>query len=259
MNPLLSYMRGTVEAKLKSNKDTIANKTNFTIIDILSSEIKTNISGYPVLNCGLFPKFYSLIAESGLGKSSLAIMLGCSIVDGFDAGSVFNYDLEGNTNRNRIKTLTNWDNVTYYNKYNLYGEDTTTLDIQNHIDNIAVFKENNKHIMSYTTEFRDLFNNPIVTYQPTYVLVDSVAKLSAIGREQIKLDKHGLVAEKEHLLLNTDGMIEAKNNKAFINQVKPKLNKYNIILVMINHLVKHTNNWDVSKTRKTTSKFTFWI
>lgn len=237
-NPLLSYMRNTVENKVVSNKETVANRTRFTIIDILSAEIKTNIQGYPTLNCGLFPKFYSLIAESGLGKSSLGIFLGCSIVDRFNAGSFFDYDLEGNTTQQRVKTLTNWDDYTFYNKFNLYSEDATTLEIQNHIDNIANFKEQNKKEMSYRTDFRDMFKKPITSYQPTYVLIDSVAKLSSLGREQIQVDKTGSVIEKEQLNQNTDGMIEAKNNKAFINQVKPKLSQYNIVLVMINHLVE---------------------
>lgn len=236
VNILLNHLRKNNKAG--TDGISIATPTGNNIIDILSSEVLTDINGYPILNCGLYPKQYGLIAESGTGKSTLALQLACSVANGFQNGLATQFDLESNTTKNRVLSLTGWDDVEYYNKFTYYDESHRTQDIRDIINNIANFKENNKKYLQYTTNFVDTYGWPISAYEPTIVIIDSVAKMASLGRELIETDKIGNVLSNTKLVENTDGMIEAKNNKAFMSQVKPKLTKYNICLIMINHLVE---------------------
>ena len=229
----------------------VANPTGYNGVDVFSGSIDYDMNGVPRLNGGIFSRAITVVGESTTGKTTLAIRLGSSIIDRWnrvygDLAEMYMKDLEDNTTIRRVQALTGWTDWEVMNRFKLDTNPRTTTDLYNEIRAIADMKEKLRKQLVVKTGFLDLDGSEIEVYSPTVYLVDSIAALSH-GVVDFEFDKAGNLKEVEQVASNIDGAREAKANTAFIKKVKGYLSKYNIILIMINHITEEmsTSMYDV--------------
>lgn len=254
----MSIIKNKLATYLDDEEDSyisVANITGFTLIDYFSGYSTDNIYGFPTINGGLVPSLISMVGSSATGKTTLAIqMIGGALenwrrVSGKnDTGEFIFFDVEHNTPINRIKSILNWTDRDILNNLEYIDYTNSMLDIYNKIRTIAYEKEKNKNLLLHETEYRDIDSDSLTVYAPTFVLVDSVAVLT-FDMEEFEMDKDGNVKHAENLFNNTDGAKEARGIISLIKKVKVYLKKYNIVLLMINHITNQIvmNAYDMPK------------
>lgn len=222
----------------------IANLTGFNAIDIFSGSIEYDIYGVPRLNGGLFARPITIVGQSATGKTSLAIKVIAASVDrwnrmyGAELSEMVMDDSEDNSTIHRIQGLTGWSDWEFMSRCRYYNKVMSINDIYNQVREIADLKEKNRKALTVDTGIMDIDGYTIKVLSPTYLLVDSIAALSGDGATDLEFDKDGKLKESEKMVGNVDAMTEARGNTAFIKKVKAYLSKYNIVLIMINHIIE---------------------
>jgi hypothetical protein len=167
--------------------------------------------------------FYTIIGNSGVGKSALAILMGSTMVRPFDMGDYYHNDAEGTSNPTRVQTLNHYTNEEMENKYHFpnipYVEDEFTM-----IYNIAQLKINNKEF-AYDTGCYDSRGNKIIIPQPTAMLIDSLPSLQTKD-----------VEESNDLGTQTYNMRLAIAYNTFYKRLRPIIRDANITVFAINHI-----------------------
>ena len=215
--------------------------TGFTCFDVMTSTIeKDEYRKRTRLNGGLFSQIYSFTGESGTGKSTLLMeLLGGSIVN---LNSMYNnafgeaiyFDNEGHASAARFSAVTGWNDIMIHDKLFLDKETFSPSAIYNIIRKIAESKEERKKELTIYSKMSSLDNKLHSTLAPTYVVIDSVANMSEAG--EFEHYKSGELKD-EILVGNMDGMVNAKNNTNLLKKIKPFLIKYNICILLVNHIV----------------------
>lgn len=223
--------------------------TGFTLLDTLNANFERDRNkNYAILNGGLQSKAYNLLGESSTGKSTLALEVGSGIVDFANdllpgSSELVYFDIEKYFHYERIKQITGWSDKDLMEKLILYQNDKTNIvDIFNEIKRICDLKEQNKSKLFIKTPIFTLNGIQHSQYAPTVVIIDSIAMLTRVPEFEHK--KSGEIVEEENMGANTEAMRDANENTKFIRKVKPLLSKYNIILIMVNHI---TNDVQVSR------------
>ena len=167
--------------------------------------------------------FYTIIGNSGVGKSALAIRLGSAMIKGFDNSDYYHIDAEGTSNLTRIQTLNGFSSEEMTDKYHMpnviYVEDVFTMIYQ-----LAQIKINDKEF-SYDTGYFDMTGNPIVIPQPTVVLIDSLPSLQTKD-----------VEDSAELGSQTYNMRLAIAYNTFYKRLRPIIRDANITVFAINHI-----------------------
>lgn len=220
----------------------IGNLTGFNAIDIFSGDIEYDMYGLPHINGGIFPRAITLVGESTTGKTTLAILIAASIINRWnrlygDLAELYFKDIEDNTPLRRIQKLTNWSDNEILSRVRYDNNPCSITDIFNEIRAIADLKEKYKDKLMVSTGLRDIDGSEIKVFSPTIYLVDSIAVLSA-SLDSFEFDKKGDLKDVESVDTNIDAAREAKANTSFIKKVKAYLSKYNIVLLMINHITE---------------------
>lgn len=227
------------DIKRENLVESLNNRTRFNAVDCLSAIVKMDDKGFPLIDAGIPSRLISLLGPSGVGKSTFALGLGGSIVEDNLGSELHLFDLEDNTpSHSRPLKITGWETEDFVKRYRYHKVGTSVVDIYNTCRKIADIKEKNKKAFTYTTPFIDIFGKHIEKFVPTFVVVDSIAAVTANGIEKLEHNRQGEIKDKEGVFNNIDGMTIARTIKNFVDKVKPFLNKYNIILVMINHEVE---------------------
>lgn len=167
--------------------------------------------------------FYTIIGNSGVGKSAAAIKMGSAMIRDFDLGDYYHIDAEGTSNQTRIQTLNGFTDDEMADKYHLpnviYVEDVFTL-----IYNLAQIKINSKEF-AYDTGYYDQAGNPIIIPQPTAVLIDSLPSLQTKD-----------VENSAELGSQTYNMRLAIAYNTFYKRLRPIIRDANITVFAINHI-----------------------
>ena len=215
--------------------------TGMTLFDVLNANLERNrYRNYNILNGGFQSKAYTLLGESSTGKSTLAIQWAAACVDFINTlypgvSDLIFFDVEKYFHYERIKQITGWTDKDIYEKLVLYhNEKTSIVDIYNKIKEICDLKEKQRKEITIETPIYNLKGNQHIELAPTFIIIDSIAMLTRAPEFEHK--KSGELYEEETMGQNTEAMRDAGENTKFIRKVKPLLSKYNIVLIMINHI-----------------------
>lgn len=198
-------------------------------------------------NIGIFGgTFNTIIGKTGTAKTTLAAQLSANISRycykkyGIPV-EIYHRDVEEAMNYTRIKEVTNLPMHTLAQIYHLNQESTYLEDIQEMMEDIAIKKEENKKTFMIDTGLLDEFGNPIVTYIPTIVIIDSLPSLSIKGKTMKDRKTEDAVAMIQDVGGKKDDMQANRIAKAisrFYKQMLPLVKKYNFIVIAINHINK---------------------
>lgn len=190
------------------------------------------IETYPALGVTT-GSIVTIIGKSHVGKTTLAIQIASNIVRPFPSGVVIHYDLEGGTNMTRIGVLSRYQASEMKNgKYVLRQHGASIEEIKMSIAKIYKEKVDNPKLYQYETGKLDEFGKPIVAFEPTCIIIDSVAALSPMINENTK---DGIKALEE-ISSQTDTMRLTAEVGRFLKECLPMMKAGNIIMFLINHI-----------------------
>lgn len=205
------------------------------ILDVFNPD-NTIKESYPVLgiNGGCF---FTDIGNSSTAKTALMVGIAGNIVRPFDAGLIIHLDLEQAMNITRSKTLLKFTAEEMHNKYVLRQMQTTIEEIKILIMELYKEKTSNPKKYMYDSGKLDEFGNPIVMYQPTIVIIDSIPSLTVKLSETVSKEWSKL----EEITSQTERMRMTGVISRFYTDVGPYLRAANIIVMGINHIKVNPN------------------
>lgn len=163
------------------------------------------------------------------GKTAAAIQAAYNIIEPFgDLGVVLHMDAEESTEQQRIIDLTGMTVEEYSNRYNLCNDDDakTYEGILKKVAQLCAKKETDKDKYMYNTGFYNIKGEEIVYYVPSCVIIDS----------QMKVTSEGLAEDLSTLDGLTGAGREAIFRGKFYRNLLSYCKKYNINVIVINHL-----------------------
>jgi hypothetical protein len=220
-----------------------ATPTGFNVYDMYSGRMIQNVNGHRVLNGGIFPRLNNIIGESATGKTSKAIKDVARAVDrirnkfGSGYSEMYILDPEGHTDTARILSLSEWSPAELVNRCNFTQEDVSLAGLTNLILNIYEVKKSYKKDFLLPSGLVDINGREVLFLAPTFIIVDSVARVNPNGIELLERDKAGGVKEIETLGSNMEAAQDAKAWTMFVRKIKPYLDEGNICLTLINHKI----------------------
>lgn len=246
-NFLIEALRETGGKKnlFENNASVISYKTGFPVLDYYLGyrvnvfDEKTNelTTTYPCIGitAGSYIEF---IGKPSTSKTTTAVQVAANIVRKFDNGSVIHFDLEQAMNYSRIQTLTKFT-ISELNdgKYILRQEKNTLEDMKETIIKLSMEKENNKELYRYKTGKVNEFGEEIELYEPTVIILDSIASITNGLNMNVKKD----VEKMQEIGTQTDRMRLTGEIGRFFNEILPYLRTYNIILIAINQIKTNPN------------------
>ena len=179
----------------------------------------------------------TFIGKPSTAKTSTAITIAANIVRPFDNGLIIHFDLEQSSNYSRIQTLSRFKMSDIRKKYILRQEKTTLEDMKTTIINLYKTKTGNPEAYKYNTGLKNEFGEDIIVYQPTVIILDSIATISMSLNENDKKD----LAKLEEVATQTDRMRLTGEIGRFFNDILPYLRTANIILIAINQIKTNPN------------------
>lgn len=243
-NFLLKSLRENDAAKGKkaknyfnANASVVSYSTGIPTLDyVLGYKVNVNdadgkfVEQYPAL--GITAGSYVLfIGKPGVAKTSFAIKIATHIVRPFENGMVMHFDIEGASNYSRIQALSGWTVNEMKEKYILRTEKVTLNDIKSTINDIYQEKVSNRERYVYNTGKKNEFNEDIIIFEPTVVILDSIATITTgIGEDKASVER------MEEVSTQTDRMRLTGEIGRFFNELLPILKEANIILIAINQI-----------------------
>lgn len=190
------------------------------------------VTSYP--NLGITAGSYVLfIGKPGTTKTTTAIKVAANIVRPFENGFVMHFDLEQALNYSRIQALTKLSMPEMEGgKYILRQEQTTLEDMKSTIMKIYKEKISNPNTYKYNTGKKNEFGEEIVLFEPTVIVIDSIATITA----SIDDGTTKSLEELEKIATQTDRMRLTGEIGRFFNEILPYLRTANIILIAINQI-----------------------
>lgn len=190
------------------------------------------VESYP--NLGITAGSYVLfIGAPSTSKTATAVKIAANIVRPFNNGFIIHFDLEQALNYSRIQALTKLPmNEMRDGKYILRQERTTLEDMKATIMRIYQEKMENPAKYKYKTGKLNEFNQEIEIYEPTVVILDSIASITmALDDGSSKS-----VEKLEEIQSQTDRMRLTGEIGRFFTELLPYLRTANIILIAINQI-----------------------
>lgn len=231
----------------------VAFPTGFNTFDIMGANIEPGIYGGGYVNAGFFPRVITVVGESGVGKSTALVQTLASMVQ--RCGSFMQvYDMEQHLYPERIRELTHWSKEQFKNHCRYKSGARGMVEVYNDVRRIVALKEKMKKTYGdaamITTGMIDYDGNLIKVFPPTPIIIDSIPSLLSNGVESLEYDKDGNVKDVKSVVENIDAARDAKVNTNFIKKIKPLLSKYNIPLIMINHITEQMITGPFEKPKK---------
>ncbi len=230
-----------------NNTPLFSARTDFTIYDYMNGT-RTPIPGpngttQHYLNIGMVPGIHSSIGKSQSGKTSLFVKLCGNIVLQYPNSQFYFRDVEKTTTQDRLMALTGFsaqqcDNLIDYRRYDI-NHDTVYSDLRS----ICQTKESLRDQIMINTGFLDHHGKPIKIFPPDVYLVDSLPALAKItDDEEIKDDGRELFDVKDvSVNRKVEGMQTAGDNKQLLTKILDLTYKYNIRVILINHITTNMN------------------
>ena len=170
--------------------------------------------------------FVTIVGKAGTAKTTFAIQIASNIVRRFPNGFVQHYDLEQATTYTRIRNITGFKQSELDEKYVLKQEKSYIQDILDSIMQIANDKKEHRDELMYDTGLVNEFNEPIMVFEPTVVLIDSIPTLTSKPAKDNDIEMEG----------QTYANRIAKDLSQFYKKLTPIIKTYNIIVIAINHI-----------------------
>lgn len=167
--------------------------------------------------------FTTVVGKSGTAKTTFVIQAAANIVRKFSSSFVQHYDLEQALTYTRIKAVTGYKQAELQDKYVLKQEKSFIEDIFDGIMAIAKEKEENRKDYTYNTGLKNEFNQVIMAYEPTVVIIDSIPTVSS--KDASGEMEGGTYANRV-----------AKALAQFYKRLTPVIKTYNIMVIAINHI-----------------------
>ena len=118
--------------------------------------------------------FTTVIADSGLGKTTLVEQMAVNICSPFEESFIVHEDIEQASHINRLYNITHKSPRWIHDHYSIYQDTHSETVVDRFIDH-AKMKLNNRKIFEYDTGLKDMFGDPIKRLIPTVVIIDSLA------------------------------------------------------------------------------------
>lgn len=245
-NALIAALRANDALKGKkadnyfdANASVISYSTGFPALDYylgynvnVCDENGTFAYSYPSL--GITAGSYVLfIGKPSSSKTAAAVKIASNIVRPFDNGTVIHFDLEHALNYSRIQALTRLPMRDMEDgKYILKQEKCTLEDMKATIMKLYREKVSNPNQYRYNTGLKNEFGHEIILYEPSVVIIDSIATItmSLEGGDAKTLEK------LEEISSQTDRMRLTAEIGRFFNEIMPYLREANITLIAINQI-----------------------
>lgn len=166
-------------------------------------------------------------------NTTFAIQLASNIVRPFPNGSVIHCDLEGGSNYTRIAALSKYTpNEMKEGKYVLRQMKCSIEEIKMMISKIYLEKINNPKLYMYDTGKVNEFGDKIEVFEPTCLIIDSVASLTTYVNENTK---DGVTTLGE-ISSQTEQMRLTAEVGRFLKESMGMMKSANIIMFLINHI-----------------------
>lgn len=250
-NILVEALRANEAAKGKKSDDyfdcnasVISYSTGFPVLDYylgykvnVCDEDGNYVSSYPSLGITA-GSYVSFIGKPSTSKTATAVKIAANMVRPFSNGFVIHFDLEQAMNYSRIQALTRLPmNDMRDGKYILRQEKTTLEDMKSTIMRLYREKVNNPDTYMYDTGKLNEFGEEIKLFEPTVIILDSIATISMSleGGDAKTLDK------LEEVSSQTDRMRLTGEIGRFFNEILPYLREANITLIAINQIKTNPN------------------
>lgn len=239
-NLLVKALRAnSKKGEFDSNASVISYKTGFPVLDYFLG-YKVNVFDdedkiADTYNCiGITGgSFVTFIGKPSTSKTTTAVQVASNIVRPFKNGTVIHYDLEQAQNYSRIQALNKFSmKQMAEGKYILRQENNSIDDIYEAIMKIYFEKTQNPDEYQYDTGKLNEFGKPIIMFEPTVVIIDSIASLSQGVNENDKAD----VKKISELEGNTYANRVARDISQFYTKLMPRLRAANIIVIAINQI-----------------------
>lgn len=187
MSLLVSQFR---EERAKDKKNTyeeartpFAFKTGIDLLDYKNGKYVVPGEGKPYYSLGIDEGTYiMLIGKSGSGKTTIALQIAGNIIRPYDEGAIFIDDIEGATDKTRIKNITGWSSQEVREKVVHRNTGITSESFYKNID--SIYQSKMKLVEEYGTQYTietdkvDEYGEPIIILPPTVYILDSLALLS---------------------------------------------------------------------------------
>lgn len=245
-NALIAALRANDALKGKkadnyfdANASVISYSTGFPVLDYylgynvnVCKEDGTLDYTYPSL--GITAGSYVLfIGKPSTSKTATAVKIAANIVRPFNNGTIIHFDLEQSMNYSRIQALTKLPMADMEaGKYILRQEKCTLEDMKATIMKLYREKVTNPDLYKYNTGLKNEFGREISVYEPSVVILDSIATItmSLEGGDAKTLEK------LEEISSQTDRMRLTAEIGRFFNELMPYLREANITLIAINQI-----------------------
>lgn len=238
-NPLIEKLRATTkDNSFDSNGTILSYKSGIPILDYHLG-YKVNVFdkndyqySYPLIG---IPggSFITAIGKPSTTKTTTMTQIAANIVRPFQSGTVIHYDLEQAMNYSRIQALTKFTMADMdEGKYILRQENNTIDDIYESIIEIYKEKVDNPDKYKYNTGVKDEFNKDIWMFEPTVIIIDSIAALSQRVNENSKSE----FKKVQELEGNTFANRVARDISQFYTKLLPRIRTANIIVLSINQI-----------------------
>lgn len=240
VNPLIQALRANdKDGKFDCNASVISYKTGFPVLDYylgykvnVYDDNENIIESYPAVGipAGSFILFAGKPSSS---KTTTAVQIASNIVRPFDNGTVLHFDIEQAMNYTRIQALSKFPmHDMDAGKYILRQGNTSIDEVYNTIMELYFEKTKNPEKYMYKTGKLNEFGKEIELFEPTVVILDSIASLSMYYDENDKKDMK-TISELEG---NTYANRLARDISQFCTKLLPRLRSANIILIAINQI-----------------------
>lgn len=239
-NPLLDALRVDEKSAhlFESNGTFVAYKTGYVQLDYdmgfnvnVFDDNNTLVKTYPArgVTAG---SVVCIIGKSHVGKTTLASQMAANIIRPFKSGCTFHYDLEGGTNPTRISNITRMYPSEMRDKYIIRQSGGSIEEIKSTIAKIYLEKTGNPSLYKYDTGELDEYGQPLFAFEPTCMVIDSVASMTTIVNENTKDG----VKKLEEITSQTEVMRLTAEIGRFFKESIPMLKAANIIIFIINHI-----------------------
>lgn len=176
--------------------------------------------------------YLTAIGLPSTSKTTSMVQIASNIVRNFNNGFVMHFDLEQAMNYSRIQVLSKFKMSEMGDKYILRQERNSISDIKKSIIEIYMEKTKNPDEYKYNTGVKDEFGNEIIAYEPTVIIIDSIATLSTHVNENDKKE----AAKLEDVTSQTDRMRLTAEIGRFFTELLPYIRTANIIVLTINQI-----------------------
>lgn len=195
------------------------------------------VESYPSLGITA-GSFIMFIGKPSTSKTATAVSIAANIVRKFDNGTVFHFDLEQAMNYTRIQALTRLPMQEMKNgKYILRQQNHTLEDIKATIVRVYNEKMSNPDKYKYKTGKLNEFNEEIELFEPTVMLIDSIACITM----QMEDGSAKSLEKMEEIASQTERMRLTGEIGRFFNEIMPMLRAANITVIGINQIKVNPN------------------